>query len=159
MRGLHRFRSPAHLPNTQQPPHFWQWQRENLELTGTWRPLRDHPGSEVGFRDKRPPAPVTDWPSRRKASWRLAMVTQMGWCAMGRGACTLRLAACYRLAATLRGWTRTPSLIRKGGVAQERHRPDCCLMNLLTLLAVVLLPADNQQNCTNKSADQCGCRP
>ena len=39
----------------------------------------------VLFRGKRPPTPVTDWPSRRKASWRLAMVTQMGWYALGRG--------------------------------------------------------------------------
>ena len=66
MRGLHRFRSPAHLRNTQQPPHFWQWQRENLELTGTW----DRFGTTQGLRlasgaNDHPPLLLTGLPGER----------------------------------------------------------------------------------------------
>ena len=55
MRDLHRFRSPAHLRNTQQSPHFQQWQRENLELTGA----QDRFGTIQGLRKQNRPEELT----------------------------------------------------------------------------------------------------
>lgn len=60
MRDLHRFRSPAHLRNTQQPPHFWQWQRENLELTGAWNRF----GATQGLGKTKQARGINLWPAK-----------------------------------------------------------------------------------------------
>ena len=67
MRDLHRFRSPAHLRNTQQPPHFWQWQRENLELTGAWNRF----GATQGLGKTKQARGINLWPAK--------MLGRRGW--------------------------------------------------------------------------------